>query len=97
MAGDEERVQRHAGDDAGQRDRQDQEERDGIAPEEREARDAERRHRAEDDRDPGRDQRDRAPTARRASRTSCECHATENQCAVNPGIGHDCMFDLLNA
>ena len=32
-----------------------------------------------------------------ASRTSWECHATENQCPLKPGIGHDCTFDLLNA
>ena len=30
-------------------------------------------------------------------RTSPECHATLNQCVVNPGIGQLCTFEELNA
>src|SRR5436190_19432742 len=29
--------------------------------------------------------------------TAAACQATWNQCAVNPGIGQLCTFDLLNA
>ena len=32
-----------------------------------------------------------------ASRTSCVCHATLNQCVVKPGIGQLWTFELLNA
>src|SRR5262245_43129446 len=32
-----------------------------------------------------------------ASRTSCECQATLNQCVVKPGIGQLCTFEELNA
>src|SRR5436190_13522562 len=51
-------VQRHPGDDSGQRDRQDQQERDRLAPEEAEAVDRERGGSPEHERDPGRQQPD---------------------------------------
>src|SRR5579884_296321 len=51
---DVERVQRHAGDDPGQRDRQDEQERDRLAAEEAEARDRRGGHRPEHERDAGR-------------------------------------------
>ena len=54
---EEERVQRHARDDPGQRDRQDHHERDELAAEEREAVDGERRSRPEQHRRAHRDQR----------------------------------------
>src|SRR3954453_755427 len=58
VTGDEEGVQRHAGDDAGQGDRQHEHERDGVAAEEREARDPERGHRADHQGDARRHERD---------------------------------------
>ena len=88
--------ERHAGDDPGQRDRQDEQERDRLASEEAEARDRERGRRAEDERDAGRESAG-LTESQIASRTSCECHATLNQCVVKPGIGQLWTFDSLNA
>ncbi len=55
---DVERVQRHPGDDPGQGDRQQEQERDRLAAEEAEAVDRRRRHRPEHERDAGREERD---------------------------------------
>ena len=80
----------------GQRDRQDEEERDRLPPEEAEAVDAEGSRRAEDERDAGGDQPDPDATATARLLTSA-FQAARNHFVVNAGIGQLCTFDLLNA
>ena len=77
-AKDEERVQRHAGDDPGERDRQEQQERDRLATEEPEA------VMANAAVEPSRRaitvaSRPHLSDRKSASRTSGSCHATVNQ------------------
>ena len=99
MSGEVEgRAQRDAGDDAGQRDRQDEEQRDRLAAEEFRARQRRRGERAEE-------QRQRASTAsatriesRSAAQMSGRLQATPNQCSVSPGGGNwKLRSSLLNA
>ena len=91
------RVEREAGDDAGQRDREHDEERDRLAAEEAVAGDREReaacRARAR-----SRSRASPALTERRnASRTSGSWNATENHFVVQFWIGHACVMSSLNA
>ena len=93
----EERVQRHARDDPGQRDRQDEQERDRLAAEEAEA---VRRANAASDPEHERDRRrhERALNdSQSASRISWLCHVELTTSSRSPAIGQLWMFDELNA
>ena len=75
------RLQREPGDDARQRERQQDDERDRLPPEEGVLRDGDRRERAQHERDRV------APRAactesKSASRTASSWNATENQCVL---------------
>ena len=88
-------VQRHAGDDPGQRDRQDHEERDRLAAEEAEARDGERGERAEQDRDPGGAAAPPSAKSSSASRAPWLSIAFPNHSSVKPGGGHSSSRRLV--
>ena len=80
------RVQRHPGDDPRQREREDDEERDRLPPEEAVASDGQRREGAEQERDRGRAER-RLQETSSASRTPGLSIARPNHFVVSPGIG----------
>ena len=79
--------QREAGDDAGQRDRQHEQQRDGLLAGELPLRQRERRERAEHDRDRRRDEATTSDS-RIAAQMSLRANATSNQCSVSPGGGN---------
>ena len=93
----EERVQRDARDDAGQRDRQDEQKRDGVPAEEAEAADRGRRGRAEDDGAIAVAIAAAFSDRTSALRASSLCHAAWNHLVLNPAIGQLWMFEELKA
>ena len=91
------RLEREPGDDPGQRDRQDDDERDRLAPEEAVA-----RHRERDAASPARARPRVAPSAactesQSASRTSSSWYATENHFVEKFSIGQLCVTLSLKA
>ena len=96
--GHERRPQRDAGHDAGQGDRQDQDRNEmRLLAEEREPLHRERRQRAEDERDRGRDGRHDERVDERLARSAGLLAASPNQWSVNPVGGQAWIRLGLNA